>query len=107
MFLNIALSEGHNLIMLFDTDPDTAPPNNIVLMKIDIPPDNVKELVDRYISSGYNVIVTPIVVKKCGLKQKDFDHITRDGKTATKMGSIEDITATLMELERRRMENEQ
>lgn len=107
MFLNIALSEAHNLIMVFFEDPDVSPEGDIQLIKIDIPPDNVKELVDNYITAGYNVIVTPLVVKKCGLKQTDFAHIKVNGETVVRNGSVEEIAATLIELERRRLENEQ
>jgi hypothetical protein len=107
MLLNIALSEAHNLIMVFFEDPDVKPEGDIILIKIEIPPDNVKELVDKYITSGYNVIVTPLVVKKCGLKETDFSHIKVNGEAVVKNGSVEEIAETLVELERRRLENEQ
>lgn len=106
MILNVAVSEVYNLAMLFDTEPDTNPPNGITLLQIDIPPDNVKELVDKYIETGYNVIVTPIVVLKCGLKEKDFSHWAVNGQSATKMDSVEAITSALIALEKRRLEEE-
>ena len=106
MILNVAISEAYNLVMIFDTDPDSSAPPGVELIKIDIPPDNVKELIDKYIENEYNIIVTPLVVKRCGLKEKDFQRHVRDGSSATKIGSVHEITSTLLELERRRLEGD-
>lgn len=105
MLTNIAISEAYNLAMVFDTPTDQEPPPGLALQTIDIPPDDIKELVDNLIFEGYNVIVTPAVVLKCGLKESDFKQHVKDGESGTKMGSIDDITGILMELERRRLES--
>ena|SRR5437879_823102 len=106
MLLNIALSEKYNLAMLFDSDPDEEAPKGLVLVKIDIPPDNVKELIDKYIEGGVNIIVTPAIVHKCGLKEKDFARHTIGGESVIKAGSVDEITQTLIDLEKRSLEEE-
>jgi hypothetical protein len=101
--------ELDNLVMVTDELPpieEGVYPEDTKVLTGDIPPDDLKQLMDIFIEDGFDIILGQSLVDSCGIRESDFKEQTESGKTRLFKGTVEEVVEEYQKIQNKKKEDE-